>query len=81
MRRLVAFPVAAAVIPGLATRAAPAASSVAIQRSRKAGIECARDVLWLATSPELYELVGIRRAWSADRYPELSHQLIMGALL
>lgn len=41
----------------------------------------ARDVLWLATSPELYELVVLRRGWSVDRYSELLHQLMVGALL
>ncbi|MEO8551090.1 MAG: helix-turn-helix domain-containing protein [Kofleriaceae bacterium] len=41
----------------------------------------ARDVLWLATSPELYELVVLRRGWSVDRYSQLLHQLMVGALL
>lgn len=49
----------------------------------KFGIDAtrSRDVMWLATSPEMYEMVVIRRGWSVDQYSELIHQLLVGALL
>jgi AcrR family transcriptional regulator len=31
-------------------------------------LEQARDILWLYSSPELYELLVIRRSWPIDRY-------------
>jgi AcrR family transcriptional regulator len=40
-----------------------------------------RDVLWLATSPEIYELVVVKRGWSVTAYAELVEQLLVGALL
>ena len=41
----------------------------------------ARDVLWLATSPEIYELLVVKRRWSVTAYAELVEQLLVGALL
>jgi len=41
----------------------------------------ARDVMWLGTSPEVYELLVLRRGWSVAQYSELIYQLMTGALL
>jgi AcrR family transcriptional regulator len=41
----------------------------------------ARDILWLATAPELYELLVARRGWSLAAYSELIAQLLTGTLL
>jgi len=41
----------------------------------------ARDVLWLCTSPELYELLVIRRGWSPARFGAFVADAIAGALL
>jgi AcrR family transcriptional regulator len=40
-----------------------------------------RDVLWLATSPEIFELLVMKRGWSVNAYAELTKQLLVGALL
>lgn len=40
-----------------------------------------RDVLWLATSPEIYELLVSKRGWSVVAYARLVEQLLAGALL
>jgi len=40
-----------------------------------------RDVLWLATSPEIYELLVVKRGWSVPAYAELVEQVLAGALL
>lgn len=39
-----------------------------------------RDVLWLATSPEIYELLVVKRGWSVPAYAELVEQLLTGVL-
>jgi len=41
----------------------------------------ARDVLWLCTSPELFELLVLRRGWSAATFGEFVADTIAGALL
>lgn len=41
----------------------------------------ARDVLWLVTSPEFYDLMVVRRGWSAERFGRLVSDTISGALL
>ena len=44
-------------------------------------LDDARDVLWLVTSPEFYDLVVVRRGWSAERFGRLVSDTISGALL
>ena len=39
------------------------------------------DVLWTYTSPELYELLVIRRRWAASRYGKFVADAVAGALL
>jgi hypothetical protein len=41
----------------------------------------AADILWTYSSPELYELLVIRRAWSAERYGRFVAQALIAALL
>ena len=41
----------------------------------------ARDVLWLCTSPELYELLFQRRGWSAAKFGAFVASVMAGALL
>lgn len=43
--------------------------------------EEARDVLWLCTSAELYDLMVLRRGWSPQRFGELVADTIVGLLL
>lgn len=43
--------------------------------------EHAADVLWTYTSPELYELIALRRGWSADDYAQFIFDGITGSLL
>lgn len=40
----------------------------------------ARDVLWLCTSPELYELLVLRRGWTAAKFGAFVADTIAGAL-
>lgn len=40
-----------------------------------------RDVMWLHTSPEQYELLVLRRRWSIDRYARFVRDSMIGALL
>jgi len=49
----------------------------------RAGITAneARDVLWLCTSPEVYELLVLRRSWSAAKFGAFVADTIAGALL
>lgn len=49
----------------------------------RAGIttDTVRDVLWLCTSPELYELLVLRRGWSTATFGEFVADTIAGALL
>lgn len=44
-------------------------------------VEEARDVLWLATSPELYDLLVCRRGWSVERYSEHVSRMLRSSLL
>ena len=41
----------------------------------------ARDVLWLATAPELYDLLVVRRGWSVARYGQHVTRMLLGSLL
>jgi AcrR family transcriptional regulator len=41
----------------------------------------ARDILWLATSPEIYELLVLRRGWSVKAYSGWIEQMLAGTLL
>ena len=41
----------------------------------------ARDVLWLCTSPELYDLMVVKRGWSLGRFAKLVADTIVGSLL
>ena len=41
----------------------------------------AADILWTYSSPELYELLVIRRGWSAERYGRFVAQALIAALL
>ena len=41
----------------------------------------AADIMWTYSSPELYELLVLRRGWSADRYGRFVGQALMVALL
>jgi AcrR family transcriptional regulator len=49
----------------------------------RAGItlEQARDVLWAISSPELYELLVLRRGWSMDRFAAFQAEQMIAALL
>ena len=44
-------------------------------------LDIATDVLWTYSSPELYELLVIRRGWSIERYGRFIADSIMAALL
>ncbi len=41
----------------------------------------AADILWTYSSPELYELLVLRRGWSPDRYGRFAAQAMIAALL
>jgi hypothetical protein len=41
----------------------------------------ARDVLWLCSSPELYELLIVRRRWSRARFSRFVAETMASALL
>ncbi len=41
----------------------------------------AADIMWTYSSPELYELLVLRRGWSADRYGRFVGQALIAALL
>jgi len=41
----------------------------------------ARDVLWLSSAPELFELLVVRRRWPVAKYSRFVADLIAGALL
>ena len=41
----------------------------------------AGDIMWTYSSPELYELLVLRRGWSADRYGRFVGQALIAALL
>jgi AcrR family transcriptional regulator len=44
-------------------------------------LEAATDVLWTFSSPELYELLVIRRGWSVERYGRFVADSMIAALL
>ena len=44
-------------------------------------LEAAADVLWTYSSPELYELLVIRRAWAVERYGRFIADAMIAALL
>ena len=44
-------------------------------------LEQARDVLWTISSPELYELLVLRRGWSMDRFAAFQADQMIAALL
>ena len=44
-------------------------------------LESATDVLWTYSSPELYELLVIRRGWSVARYGQFIADSMIAALL
>jgi AcrR family transcriptional regulator len=44
-------------------------------------LDAATDVLWTYSSPELYELLVIRRRWSVERYGRFIADAMIGALL
>ncbi len=41
----------------------------------------AADILWTYSSPELYELLVLRRGWTAERYGHFAAQAMIAALL
>jgi AcrR family transcriptional regulator len=44
-------------------------------------LEQARDILWTMSSPELYELLVLRRGWSIDRFAAFQAEQMIAALL
>ena len=44
-------------------------------------LDAARDVLWTYSSPELYELLVLRRGWSIERYGRFIADAMIAALL
>jgi AcrR family transcriptional regulator len=52
-------------------------------RFERFGIDPARsrDVMWVATSPELYELLVVKRGWSVEQYGAYIEQMLAGTLL
>ena len=46
-----------------------------------ATVEEVRDVMWTYTSPELYELLVLRRGWAVDRFAAFVTDGLKGALL
>jgi AcrR family transcriptional regulator len=44
-------------------------------------LEQARDILWIYSSPELYELIVLRQRWPVERYGRFVAEGIIGALL
>jgi hypothetical protein len=49
----------------------------------RAGITLAQaaDVLWTYSSPELYELLAVRRGWTAERFGRFVADAMIAALL
>jgi AcrR family transcriptional regulator len=45
------------------------------------GADEARDVLWVFTAPELYEMLVLARGWSLDRYGDFLAEALIAALL
>jgi hypothetical protein len=44
-------------------------------------LDDARDIMWTYTAPELYELLVLRRGWSAERFGTLVAEQMIAALL
>jgi AcrR family transcriptional regulator len=44
-------------------------------------LDDARDIMWTYTAPELYELLVLRRGWSAERFGKLVAEQMIAALL
>ena len=44
-------------------------------------VDEARDILWLYSSPELYELLVLIQAWSIERYARFVAEAMIAALL
>ena len=44
-------------------------------------LEEARDVFWTCSSPELFELLVIKRGWTPERYGEWVADTFIGTLL
>lgn len=40
----------------------------------------ARDIMWLLTSPEVYDLLVVKRGWSIDAYGDFIEQVLAGTL-
>jgi len=65
------------------TRMTHNARSLAKGRHLRSGITvaAAADVLWTYSSPELYELLVVRRGWSVERYGRFIADGMIAALL
>jgi AcrR family transcriptional regulator len=52
-------------------------------RLKKFGLdpERSRDVMWLASSPELYEMLVVKRGWTIEAYGKFIEQMFAGTLL
>ena len=44
-------------------------------------LDCATDILWTYSSPELFELLVLRRGWPLDRYGRFVADAMIAALL
>jgi hypothetical protein len=44
-------------------------------------LDDARDILWTYTAPEVYELLVVRRGWSAERFGTFAAEQVIAALL
>jgi len=44
-------------------------------------VDQAADIMWTYSSPELYDLLVLRRGWTADRYGQFIGQALINALL
>jgi hypothetical protein len=44
-------------------------------------VSAAADILWVYSSPELYELLAIRQSWTLDHYARFITDAMINALL
>jgi len=44
-------------------------------------VDQAADIMWAYSSPELYELLVLRRRWTAERYGQFIAQALINTLL
>jgi hypothetical protein len=44
-------------------------------------VDAAGDIMWACTSPELYELLVLRRGWSSTQFGDFVGRTLEGALL